>query len=440
MMQLAQHYQSHINTLNQRVAEICAREGLSGLAIHSGQPHRQFLDDIDYPFKVNPHFKAWVPLLETPHCWLLVNGRDKPVLIFYRPEDFWHKVTDLPQSFWCDSFDIRILTKADKVAELLPVAEGHWAYIGEHLEVASVLGFNNCNPEAVMSYLHFYRACKTDYELECMRQANRIAVKGHRAAKNAFYSGASEFEIQQQYLSAIAQGENQIPYGNIIALNQNAAILHYTALEHESPQQRLSFLIDAGASFHGYAADISRTYAFEKNRFHDLIQAMNQLQLQLIEHLRPGKRYTELHLLAHQQLATLLLEVGLARGSSEMLLEQGITRAFFPHGLGHMLGLQVHDVGGFFNDERGTHVAPPEEHPFLRCTRTMAPGHVVTIEPGLYFIDSLLAPLRQDGRKALVDWDLVASLRPFGGIRIEDNVIIHAHSNENMTRESGLID
>ncbi|WP_394204900.1 Xaa-Pro dipeptidase [Shewanella waksmanii] len=440
MENLAALYPAHVAELNRRVAEVCARENIAGLVIHSGQPHRQFLDDMDYPFKVNPHFKAWLPVIDNPHCWLLVNGADKPQLIFYRPEDFWHKVADVPTEFWTEQVEIKLLTKADKVADLLPSDVSQWAYIGEHIDVAEVLGFKSRNPEAVMSYLHFHRASKTQYELECLRMANQIAVKGHLAAKSAFYAGANEFEIQQQYLSATDQSENQMPYGNIVALNENAAILHYTALAHQAPSERHSFLIDAGASFHGYAADITRTYAFEKNLFGELITAIDVLQREIIAMMRPGVKYVDLHLATHHKLAQVLIDFNLATGSTTDLIESGVTSVFFPHGLGHMLGLQVHDMGGFLHDERGTHIAPPDAHPFLRCTRTLDVNQVLTIEPGLYIIDSLLAPLKADHRKQMVLWDTVDKLRPFGGIRIEDNVIVHHDSVENMTRDLGLND
>ncbi len=438
MDQLANHFHAHVTELNQRVAEIIARENLSGLVIHSGQPHRQFLDDMDYPFKVNPHFKAWLPILDNPHCWLLVNGRDKPQLIFYRPVDFWHKVADLPDDFWAAHVDIKLLTKADKVADLLPKEIADWAYIGEHLDVAEVLGFKARNPDAVMSYLHYHRATKTEYELACMRKSSEIAVRGHVAAKNAFYNGGSEFEIQQQYLMATNQGENEVPYSNIIALNRNASILHYTKLEHQPPLQRRSFLIDAGANFFGYASDITRTYAFEKNIFSELIEAMNKAQLEIVAMMRPGVKYVDLHIATHQKIADILVDFDIASGDPQGLVEQGITSVFFPHGLGHMLGLQVHDMGGFLHDERGTHIAAPDTHPFLRCTRTLAVNQVLTIEPGLYIIDSLLDGLKRDERQSQVNWNTVDQLRPFGGIRIEDNVIVHADRNENMTRDCGL--
>lgn len=435
---LAQHYPEHIKVLNQRVAEIVSREEIAGLVIHSGRPQRQFLDDMDYPFKVNPQFKGWLPIIDNPHCWLVVNGVDKPTLIFYRPVDFWHKVADLPDAFWCEHFNIKLLTKADDIDALLPKERTSWAYIGEHSDQASQLGMSSHNPTTVMNYLHFHRTVKTEYELVCMREANRIAVTGHLAAKNAFYHGASEFDIQQAYLSAVGQTENEMPYGNIIALNENAATLHYTGLARQNPQHRHSFLIDAGAQFHGYASDITRTYSFEKNVFDELITQMDILQRDIIDMMAPNVSYVDLHLACHDKIAQLLLDFKLATGDKQGLIEQGITSVFFPHGLGHMLGLQVHDMGGFLSDEMGMHIASPSAHPFLRCTRTLAVNQVLTIEPGLYIIDSLLSELKQDKRQSQVDWEMIERLRDFGGIRIEDNVIVHYDRNENMTREAGL--
>ncbi|MGZ9896719.1 Xaa-Pro dipeptidase [Shewanella gaetbuli] len=437
MDQLASFYHAHITELNRRVAEITQRENLAGLVIHSGQPHRQFLDDMNYPFKVNPHFKAWLPLLDNPNCWIIANGIDKPTLVFYRPVDFWHKVSDVPDSFWTEHFNIQLLVKADKIAEFLPENLADWAYIGEHLDVADVLEFTARNPDGVLNYLHYHRAEKTQYELACLRRANQIAVRGHIAAKNAFYNGASEFEIQQQYLAAISQGENEMPYGNIIALNENAAILHYMSQEHIKPEQRRSFLIDAGASYHGYAADITRTYAFEKNPFSELIEAVNQAQLKIIDAMKPGVKYPDLHIKTHEYIGQILQDFNLVNSGADEALTAEITKAFFPHGLGHMLGLQVHDMGGYSHDERGTHIPAPEQHPFLRCTRPLAVNQVLTIEPGLYIIDSLLNDLSVSA-KQWVNWQTVDFFRPFGGIRIEDNVIVHADRNENMTRELGL--
>lgn len=431
-------YATHLFMLQQRTKAVLARENLDALVIHSGQAKRQFLDDMDYPFKVNPLFKAWIPVVDNPNCWLIVDGVNKPKLAFYLPKDFWHKVPDAPDSFWSGFFDIQILEKANQIERILPYDKGRMAYLGEHIEVATALGFSEINPEGVISYLHYHRAYKTDYELACMRQANALAVAGHNAAKATFMAGGSEFDIQLAYLAAVGQGENEVPYGNIIALNQNAAILHYTALERKKPNQFHSFLIDAGASFHGYAADITRTYSFLDDEFAALINAMTDSELKLVNGLKPGIKYPELHIEAHQHIAQILADFNFVQMSTEGILESGISRTFFPHGLGHHLGLQVHDVGGFMADERGTHVAAPADHPFLRTTRLVEANMVFTIEPGLYFIDSLLADLKETAHGKAVNWDKVAEFRKYGGIRIEDNVIVHKDRNENMTRDLKL--
>lgn len=431
-------YAAHLFALQQRTKAVLARENLDALVIHSGQAKRQFLDDMDYPFKVNPLFKAWIPVVDNPNCWLIVDGVNKPKLAFYLPKDFWHKVPDAPDSFWSGFFDIQILEKANQVEHILPYDKGRMAYLGEHIEVANALGFNEINPEGVISYLHYHRAYKTDYELACMRQANSLAVAGHSAAKATFMAGGSEFDIQLAYLAAVGQGENEVPYGNIIALNQNAAILHYTVLERKKPNQFHSFLIDAGASFHGYAADITRTYSYLNDEFAALINAMTDVELMLVDGLKPGIKYPDLHIEAHQYIAQVLADFNFVQMSAEGILESGISRTFFPHGLGHHLGLQVHDVGGFMADERGTHVAAPADHPFLRTTRLVEANMVFTIEPGLYFIDSLLADLKETAHGKAVNWDKVAEFRKYGGIRIEDNVIVHKDRNENMTRDLKL--
>ena len=437
-MTLANLYPAHVSELQQRAQNVLARENLDALVIHSGKELKVFLDDMSYPFKVNPHFKHWLPLVEATNSWLIINGSDKPKLVYYQPVDFWHKVIALPDSYWNAFFDITVITKATDIEQVLPYDKKGYAYLGEHIEVAQALGFDSINPEPVLSYLHYHRAYKTSYEQECMRKSNAIAVKGHIAAKQAFLAGETEFAIQQAYLKATEHTDNQTPYGNIVALNENSAILHYTALERTVPAAHKSFLIDAGANFHGYASDITRTYAFEQNKFADLIKRMDQLMLNAVAGLKPGASYVDLHIATYLDIGRVLQEFGFLTVDADTAYEAGIISTFFPHGLGHHLGLQTHDVGGFMADERGTHVNTPEQHPFLRTSRVVEANQVFTIEPGLYFIDSLLADLKASAHADMVNWQSVGEMRPYGGIRIEDNIIVHQSHNENMTRDAKL--
>ncbi|GLS84817.1 Xaa-Pro dipeptidase [Paraferrimonas haliotis] len=430
-------FQQHIEELQLRTRKACELAGVQGVIIHAGKPHRIFGDDMDYPFKVSPHFKQWLPITKTPNCYLQVNGHDKPTLIFYQPVDFWHKVADVPNEFWIDSFNVKVITEPSQALTLFGSHLNDWAYIGEHENLAREAGFKHTNPQEYIDYCHYHRSFKTLWEQNCMEQANQTAALGHVAAKNAFYAGASEFAINQAFIKATSQGENEAPYGAIVALNQNASILHYTQLETRAPEQLNSFLIDAGASCNGYASDITRTYAFSSGLFADMIEQMDQHLIAIIAQIKPGVPYVDLHQHMHGLIADMLLQFGIANGDSESLIEQGITKAFFPHGLGHMLGLQVHDVAGFMQTESGEHLNAPAQHPFLRCTRALAESQVLTVEPGLYIIDTLLNNLSADA-KLKVNWNVVDVLRPFGGIRIEDNVLVTREGSINFTRNQGL--
>jgi len=293
------------------------------------------------------------------------------------------------------------------------------------------------NPQAVLDYLHWHRSYKTPYELALMREANRIGVRAHRAAEAAFHAGRSEFGIHMMYLAAARQIDVELPYASIVGLNEHGAVLHYTHFDRAPPAEHRSFLIDAGASCAGYASDITRTHAAAGHgEFQALVASMDAAQQGYASQVRAGQSYPELHLHAHRVLAGVLREHGFIRMSAESAVESGVTSAFFPHGLGHPIGLQVHDVAGFQQSERGGSIPRPDGHPYLRMTRVLEPGMVVTIEPGLYFIDMLLAELRDQPAATDIDWAKVDAFRKYGGIRIEDDVVCTEGEPENLTRDA----
>ena len=169
--------------------------------------------------------------------------------------------------------------------------------------------------------------------------------------------------------------------------------------------------------------------------FQGLVDAMDHLERRLAHSARAGHSFVDLHQQAHQGIAQILSQTELVSGSVESIVANGITRAFFPHGLGHFLGAQVHDVAGQI-DPDGRALPPPPDDPMLRLTRVLEAGHVVTIEPGLYFIPMLLDKLKRDPAGQQVNWAAVESLIPFGGIRIEDNVLVTEAEPVNFTREA----
>jgi len=428
-------FADHIATLMARAEKALLRGGYDHLVIAAGQPANQFLDDRPYPFAVNPHFKHWLPVTKAPGSWIVHTPGRKPRLVYLQPRDYWHVVPDAPAGYWVEHFDIAIIRDAKEARAHLPNDPARCAIIGE--ANAAPEGFAPNNPQDVLDYLHWQRSYKTAYELAMMRVASKIGARAHGAAERAFREGKSEFDIHVAYMAAARQADNDLPYGNIIALNEHCAVLHYMDLAHAPPAHAHSFLIDAGASFHGYASDITRTHAAaDAGEFRALIDAVDAAQRGFCAKVRAGQDYPELHVHAHHALAGILKDFGFIRMSAENAVESGVSSVFFPHGLGHPIGLQVHDVAGFQASDAGGTIARPPGHPYLRMTRALEPGMVVTIEPGLYFIDMLLAELKDKPTAKDVDWTRVDAFRRYGGIRIEDDVACTADDPENLTRDA----
>ncbi|TKS53317.1 Xaa-Pro dipeptidase [Luteimonas yindakuii] len=432
---LAPLYADHLATLQRRTAVALERGGFDSLVVPAGTLHYQVFDDRDYPYAANPQFKAWVPLVRHPGSWLVATPGERPKLVYLQPFDYWHVVPEAPSGLWTEHFDVVVIRTPEEALQHLPRDAARCAILGEP---QSALGaFVPNNPQPVLDYLDYHRAYKTAYEIEMMRAATVRGVRAHRAAERAFRAGASEFGIHLAYCQAAGQDSTELPYNNIVALNEHAAVLHYTELDRLPPKPVRSFLIDAGASHAGYACDITRTWASDRDgEFQALIDAVDAVERGLCERFTAGTDYRQLHLDAHLALAGVLRDAGVIRMSAEAALESGVSSKFFPHGLGHGIGLQVHDVAGFAASDAGGTLPKPEGHPYLRLTRTLEPGMVVTNEPGIYFADLLMRELRESAHAGEVDWDRVDALRPYGGIRIEDDLVITAEGAPvNLTRE-----
>ncbi|MGH7439593.1 MAG: M24 family metallopeptidase [Polyangiaceae bacterium] len=272
--------------------------------------------------------------------------------------------------------------------------------------------------------------------MACIAEANRRARAGHEALREAFRAGrASELDLHLLYLQATAQDDAETPYKNIVAFGPHAATLHHVAYGRQPGRGTFeSLLVDAGATCRGYGSDVTRTWCrgrgAEADAFAALIAGLEAMQQRLCAAVRLAATYEDLHDASHREAAAVLREAGIVRGPDDAVVAAGVTRAFYPHGLGHSLGIQTHDVGCGLR-------APRAENPFLRNTSVIEVGQVFTIEPGLYFIEALLGPLRAKAEGAMVDWRAVDALAPLGGLRIEDDVHVQGGQNvvRNMTRE-----
>ena len=439
--ELARSYPAHLAELSRRTADALARSRLDAVILHAGEPIGLFLDDQHYPFKAHPPFKWWAPLLDAPGSMILFRAGSRPKLIFHVEADFWYQPAKLPESWWPAHFEIIEVHSKQESRAALPKDLSKTAWIGDPLPELIGWGVASINPPDLMRRLDFTRARKTPYEIACLAEANRIGAKGHRAAEDCFRAGGSEYDIHQAFAAACGQREQELPYNAIVALNEAASVLHYQVLRRDKPPEHRSLLLDAGASFAGYGSDITRTTAGTTRStasthgdFAALVARMDHLQLGLCTLAKPGADWRDIHAAAVERITALLCEFGVLRCSADEALESGASRLFFPHGIGHLLGLEVHDVGGTMADDEGGTLPKPPRDPALRLTRKLEPGFVVTMEPGLYFIDALLEPARSGEHARRIDWQKVDALRPFGGVRIEDNLAVIADGCDNLTR------
>jgi Xaa-Pro dipeptidase len=427
-------YGPHISTRRELAAAALAEAGFDALVLHAGTPFRYHADDMDAPFHTNPHFAHWTPL-GGPFHLLVVRAGAKPKLVRVAPEDYWYEQAPLGSPFWAKEFEV--VEVPDEASAWKEVAPGKgFAYLGDAPQRAAAAGVPEAglNPEGLLARLDWDRSYKSAYEVACIEEAGKKAGRGHLAARDAFLDGASELDIHHAYVRAVGCTDAELPYETIVALNPHGAILHYTG--KRSARDGDALLLDAGATHLGYASDITRTWARPgvDEAFLALVEGMDALELELCEMVKPGLPYPELQFAAHRKIADLLFRVGVLRVGGPEAVERGLTTPFMPHGVGHFLGIQTHDVAGHQAGPEGGTVAPPAEHPFLRTTRTIEQGQVFTIEPGCYFIEMLLRPFRGGEHDRLFDWDAIARLAPYGGVRVEDDLLATAYGHRNLTR------
>ncbi len=431
---ISELYPAHVATLQRGYESAISTHGYEAVVLCSGAAAaKNRFDDQYWPLCPTPAFSHWCPLVEAD-AFVVIRPGHRPTLVRTVVEDFWEEVAPTESDHFWSAFDVVEVKPGlagDAISERAHAPGGKIAVITRDQGTSPP---GDVNPPALLADLDQTRTRKTAYEIECLAEATRRAVRGHLAVAELFASSTpSELQLHLAYLSASDQDDTAAPYKNIVALGAHAAILHYVAYRRERVTGDTSFLVDAGAKYLGYGSDITRTHVRGEGaaarQFRALLERLDRLQQEVCRRIRPGLAYEDLHDDTHRLLADALVETGIGRASPEALVERGVTRALFPHGLGHSLGITVHDCG--------MKTRPPRpENKFLRNTSAIQAGQVFTIEPGLYVIDALLAPLRADDRAGLVDWNAIDALRPFGGIRIEDNVVVEATGIRNLTREA----
>jgi Xaa-Pro aminopeptidase len=411
-----------------RVLDAMAARG-GGVAIQPTAPERPRNRDNDYPFRFDSHFYYLSGFTEPESVVALVaRGDERRAVLFCRERNAEREIWDgfrygpesAREAFGFDAaFAIEKLDEempkllADSAALFYPLGTDTTldAQVQRWLAAVRAAGRTGVRAPAMAVDLHVIvdemRLVKDDAEIGTLQRAARIAASGHVRAMRTCRPGLCEYHLEAELLHEFRSRGAQGPaYSAIVAAGANACVLHYAAGNAELRAGELC-LIDAGCELDGYASDVTRTFPVG-GRFsaaqRDVYEIVLAAQHAAFDAVRPGNGFNAPHDAAVRVLAQGLLDLGLLQGSLDGVLESNAYRQFYMHRTGHWLGLDVHDVGDYRAPAPAA--AADQERPW----RTLAPGMVLTVEPGLYLRPAQNVP---------------AALENIG-VRIEDDVLVTA--------------
>ena len=336
--------------------------------------------------------------------------------------------------------------------------------------MACALRDGKIDTTTLKSAIELCRVIKFPHEIELIKRANDISAQAHRAVLQNIRNFQNERQVEGIFLdTCVSSGAHEQAYSIIAGAGTNAAVLHYIANNAPFNDSQV-LLLDAGAEFDCYASDVTRTFPISGEwsaEAKNIYDAVNDMQAQCIARIRPGVHFRDLQILAMAIAVRWLLKLGvLHNGSLEEILRAGTIRAFFPHGLGHHVGLEVHDVLSIpiqskqavdaastdmtsFKDtelhalsaetiaELYTTLIDPEMcmTPVVVDSPVLEPGMVVTVEPGIYFSDFALSKvyLRDPAHLKYINTEVLSKYMPIGGVRIEDDVLVTKKGYANLT-------
>jgi len=380
--------------------------------------------DITYPFLPHPAY-----------FWLTGRRREEEVLLYSKGEGWveFQKEWTKEQAVWeGDRNDLLVQQPGKDLTELEDYLKS------KHFSTVYALGQAPGNPAVegkafiLRTLMDQTRRVKDAAEVKLVRAIADIAARGYRTLKAAIRPGVSEKELQLVFETEILRcGAHTVPYDTIVGSGLNAATLHALPTARIIGENEL-VLVDAGADIYDYCVDITRTFGSSAaigSRRKDLYGLVLSVQQECISMTQAGAWWRDVHGHAAKRFTEGLLGFGIFKGSLDTLIEKEVIAPFFPHGLGHLVGLRVRDTGQEEN-------LSPKKYfgSRLRVDLRLEAGHLITVEPGLYFIKALLEDRElmkpyQDyiNQQELEHWKTI------GGVRIEDNILVTETGNENLT-------
>ncbi|KAJ5088123.1 hypothetical protein N7456_011739 [Penicillium angulare] len=432
-----------------RVVEaLQARHGEVG-AIYLEAQKTRLIEDNDEPMPFRqrrPFFYLTGCLL--PDASVIYDVKTDELTLFIPPIDedsvIWSGLPLSPEET-ARLYDVdRVLYTTDVNAHLAAIATKQggkapaFAIAEQFSSDVDFKGFSTTNVSVLKDVIGDVRVVKDAYEVALLRRANEISAKGHIAALKAAQTATNERELEGVFISTcIANGCNEQSYHPIFASGEGGATLHYVSndkplVDPATQQRKKNILIDAGGEYQTYCADITRVVPLDgkfSTETAQIYEIVLQMQEECIAMLKEGVRWDDVHALAHRIAIKGLLKLGILRGSEDELFEKRVSVAFFPHGLGHYLGMDTHDTGGYPNYEDSDKMFK-----YLRVRGNLPAGSVITVEPGIYFCRFIIDPVLKSAELGkYIDADVLERYWSVGGVRIEDNIHITKDGSDNLT-------
>jgi Xaa-Pro dipeptidase len=416
----------------QRVAKYLTDQGLSrdGIVyLEAQKTHMVEDDDQAMHFRQRRYF-FYLSGCKLPDSYLTYNIPKDKLTLFIPPIDpesvIWSGLPESREEALA-KYDVDDVSYTNKINEALAASEENIKavyVIPEQLsEHISLNTFSTKESATLREAIDECRVIKDSYEVALIKKANEISTIAHLEAQKAARTATNEEQLYGAFIgTCISNGAHEQAYHSICATGHSCATLHY--VRNDRPlQNRLNVLLDAGAEYDCYCADITRTFPLsgtftpESQTIYDLVKEMQESCYKM---MHAGMVWDDVHENAHRVALKGLLKAGILQGDEQEIWDKRITTAFFPHGLGHYLGMDCHDTGGHANYED-----PDPMFKYLRVRGKVPAGAVITNEPGVYFCRFIIEPVLEDPVRAkYINNDVLDRYWDVGGVRIEDDVLI----------------
>ncbi|XP_050544442.1 xaa-Pro dipeptidase isoform X2 [Daktulosphaira vitifoliae] len=405
--------------------------------LQGGNAISHYSSDTDYDFRQESYFQWTFGVSEPDSYGLLQVSTGKVHLFFSRiPEEHyvWMGIP-LELNEYKQRYQADYVYYTDKLAETL-----------ELLKPSVLLTLTGVNSDSGLTVkeAHFdgieNRVIKTEYEKEVMRYATKVSCNAHKSVMSKCKPGMFEYQCEANFLHYVyyVGGCRHVGYNNICCSGLSNAILHYGHATEPNAKKICDgdlCLFDMGASYCGYTADVTVTFpangkfSDDQRSIYNIVLAANQT---VMKSIKPGICWIEMHILANKVMLKGLLDINLLQGDVDEMYDAGLAAVFQPHGLGHLLGLDVHDVGGYLEGCPERPLQPGVKA--LRMARKLKAGMAITIEPGCYFIKPVLkSALENPNLAKYINQEVLERFKVVGGVRIEDNVFVTENGVENYT-------